>query len=648
MPEQEFEIYLSLLSRLLRLSPAQKATIADELRDHLEERLSELMKSGKSREEAIGLAMEEFGDVNGLALDLTNVSRTPIRKVIMRSTLAVSVAAACMMCAIVLFVPERPGVPALTVAQQTPEPDANRRNQDANPVRQRVAMLNEALYPAFLQKPMDVEFDEVPLDEVCNFLESHLDVPVRIDQVRMRDAGMDSKSPLTMHLKGVTFEEVLNHITRRANGLYWHVDGGIVEFTTEQHYFSESFDLDRLVRPDEGVDPLIHVIRTTVDSWVDDGEFGSIAVVGNSAVVRQTYQNLVRIAQVLSAIEHHQPIAVQGSCSGREKLMKALQTPCSIDVSNASLLEVIEFLTESAGVPIVLDKVAVEDSSGVPTDITLSLKNRTLMQVLKVILKHTDLTWQVRDGVIWITTVGTAESNMQLVVYNLGSDINSETVDQISNAILRTANARWVVSDGDGGKLTFLPGTGSLIVLQADQVQQQVQDLIQRHERHLKGRGVANAPRSVPEKFIQKEKCVTKPYSMPKQLAVDLSRAIPNLVAPESWPVPVDGVLPMIELVSTSASMEEVDGLVTGGTNEIRVMNPGASPSNERKASGQLAASGQKSIVVHPRSTLVIRQSAEVHRQIAVFLEDLNLSGLTTREIGIPEGREGWGRGRGE
>ena len=33
MPEQEFEIYLALLSKLLRLSPTQKAAISDELRD---------------------------------------------------------------------------------------------------------------------------------------------------------------------------------------------------------------------------------------------------------------------------------------------------------------------------------------------------------------------------------------------------------------------------------------------------------------------------------------------------------------------------------------------------------------------------------------------------------------------------------------
>ena len=56
MPEQDFELYLSLLSRFLRLKTAQRGEIADELRDHLEARLEELAARGLSRDEAIRAA----------------------------------------------------------------------------------------------------------------------------------------------------------------------------------------------------------------------------------------------------------------------------------------------------------------------------------------------------------------------------------------------------------------------------------------------------------------------------------------------------------------------------------------------------------------------------------------------------------------
>ena len=69
MPEREFELYLSVLSRLLRLNPQQKDAIADELRDHLEERFEELVRSGVPRDDAIRQALDEFGDAAGLAVE---------------------------------------------------------------------------------------------------------------------------------------------------------------------------------------------------------------------------------------------------------------------------------------------------------------------------------------------------------------------------------------------------------------------------------------------------------------------------------------------------------------------------------------------------------------------------------------------------
>mgnify|MGYP002701045636 FL=1 len=62
MPEREFELYLDLLGKLLKLTPEQKTSISDELRDHLEERFEELVQSGQSRDDAIRQALDEFGD----------------------------------------------------------------------------------------------------------------------------------------------------------------------------------------------------------------------------------------------------------------------------------------------------------------------------------------------------------------------------------------------------------------------------------------------------------------------------------------------------------------------------------------------------------------------------------------------------------
>ncbi|MEZ6054615.1 MAG: permease prefix domain 1-containing protein [Planctomycetaceae bacterium] len=98
MSEREFELYLSLMSKLLRLGPEQTASISDELRDHFDERFEDLCRQGVPREQAIRQALDEFGDAAGLAADFTQLARTRRRRLIMRFSLAtVFLAAAALM-----------------------------------------------------------------------------------------------------------------------------------------------------------------------------------------------------------------------------------------------------------------------------------------------------------------------------------------------------------------------------------------------------------------------------------------------------------------------------------------------------------------------------------------------------------------------
>ncbi|MEM6394061.1 MAG: polysaccharide biosynthesis/export family protein [Planctomycetota bacterium] len=67
MPEAEFEAYLAEMAERLGLSPDERAAIADELRDHLESRLTELTAGGVDREPAVRRVLAEFGGAKRLA-----------------------------------------------------------------------------------------------------------------------------------------------------------------------------------------------------------------------------------------------------------------------------------------------------------------------------------------------------------------------------------------------------------------------------------------------------------------------------------------------------------------------------------------------------------------------------------------------------
>src|ERR1700689_4207820 len=127
MSEQEFELYLKLLSRCLSLTSGQREQIADELRDHLEERLEELARAGVPREKAVVQALDEFGDAAVLAGDFATIARLKRRRFLMRLSLgSVGVLTAALLVAYA-FWPENRAVrgPERVVAQEKPaRPDA--------------------------------------------------------------------------------------------------------------------------------------------------------------------------------------------------------------------------------------------------------------------------------------------------------------------------------------------------------------------------------------------------------------------------------------------------------------------------------------------------------------------------------------------
>ena len=60
MTHQEFENYLEILSKLLRLGSKQREEIGSELRDHLELRVAELVESGESQAKAVHMALSRI------------------------------------------------------------------------------------------------------------------------------------------------------------------------------------------------------------------------------------------------------------------------------------------------------------------------------------------------------------------------------------------------------------------------------------------------------------------------------------------------------------------------------------------------------------------------------------------------------------
>jgi hypothetical protein len=196
LSQQEFETYLTLLCKLLRVESTQREQVAQELRAHMEDRLDELLARGIPRQQAIQMVLEEFGDAAGLAAQLASISWNRKQRWYMKvSAFGVAGLAAAGLLALALW-PESGRVPATpqAVAQQ--------------PAKDKPQAKAETL-EAKLARRARVEFMEMPLKDVLSYFADTYDIQVYVSRRALENEAIPTDAPVTLTLKDVRLETAL-------------------------------------------------------------------------------------------------------------------------------------------------------------------------------------------------------------------------------------------------------------------------------------------------------------------------------------------------------------------------------------------------------------------------------------------------------
>jgi hypothetical protein len=232
MSPEEFQNYLGLLSRLLRLKVDERESIADELRSHLEERLAVLTAQGIEQTRAISMALAEFGDAAALAAEFTAVSRIYKRRWIMRISVG-SIAASIIMAAVLIsYWPSGTAQSPLNAAHAQQE-----ENVQVNPALltttdvEKLDANDET--EAVLAKNIDVDFVDMPLEQVKNYLSDATKVQFHLDRKALAEGSVTTDTPITFSMKKIPAEKILQLMLRELNVGYW-LDDGIVIITTQE------------------------------------------------------------------------------------------------------------------------------------------------------------------------------------------------------------------------------------------------------------------------------------------------------------------------------------------------------------------------------------------------------------------------------
>jgi hypothetical protein len=246
MSEQEFDLYLKLLAKCLRLTSGQQAQIADELRDHLEERLEELARAGVPRERAITQALDEFGDAAVLAAHFTTIARLKRRRFLMRLSLGSVGALTAGLLVAYAFWPDNRALrgPEQIVAQEKlkaerPKGELPQSGKAAVPSKphstpaaarpagagvrflpvdhplssdQARQPIVEAKITEALDQQVDFNIEPQSLKDALDFIAARYQIPILIDQKALDDANVDVTSEVRLAAPGIPLRDALQLI----------------------------------------------------------------------------------------------------------------------------------------------------------------------------------------------------------------------------------------------------------------------------------------------------------------------------------------------------------------------------------------------------------------------------------------------------
>lgn len=243
LPSPEFETFLDRLGTLVRLSRPQREAIRAELADHMEAQMADLVAAGRSRDEAMDVILDEFGDAAELAGQFTQIGFR--RRLIMRSAIAASLVAAVVLGTSFLM-PQQPGNPLTPISLS-----AGAINTGVSGIPSvnvfSTAPQDQAAADALEQTIAEVKFDATELADAMRFVRDVAGINVVVRWQVLADQGIDPQTPVNLSLKDVRLSQalplLLKSVGHGSMKLDYRIDNGILIVSTQ-----EDLDLKTEVR----------------------------------------------------------------------------------------------------------------------------------------------------------------------------------------------------------------------------------------------------------------------------------------------------------------------------------------------------------------------------------------------------------------
>ena len=507
MSKRDFDARLQVLCRLMKLDSEQAAAVSRDLRQQLDQRVEEIVRTGKPRSDAIDQAIEEFGDAAGMAADLTRVSQQLIRRWVVSATLVSALALTVALGAVLML--EWRSLPVAQVAVPIVQFEA----ASVPPQETRLPSLlldpqPDDLELPQLSEPCSINFvEDYPLEDALEYLAKKHQVSIVLDPLMLLDGIITPDQPVNVPPLGrpadetdvelspnwpheVTLAQALSVMLEELD-LAWQVKDRIMTVTTTgiahdpSHLMTRSYNIEPLIRSGISLRDIEYVLKSNTNTmWEDvDGTGGTTSLVGTTLIIRQPYQIQREIRSLLLKLARPAGSPWIEYAAERESLARLLKEPCSLAFPpDTPLSEFLAAISREFNAPILLDPLMLLDGIVTPDQPVNAprLYAAPLETVLRLSLEELDLTLVLLDGLPMVTTIDIANDPTQLpiAVYDVRKILSSGAErDALIDAVLSTANAQWEEMDGTGGRVN-LTQNGLLVVTQTDVAHQSLQEML--------------------------------------------------------------------------------------------------------------------------------------------------------------------------
>ncbi len=450
------------------------------------------------------------------------------------------------------------------------------------------------LMPAELSVAATVDLSDSSLAEVVGWLRDEQKLVVLLNSSTLSDINMLPSEPISDCLDNEPIYLLLNRL--RSLGLAWYFEDGIVHITSmedaEIRLSTQSYNVGDLLDAGYEQDDLARVIDSVVspESWESVGGPGALTSLGDVMFIRQTDEIQRETQGLLTALRGHARQTFVLEPTQHQSMRQKLEENVSVDFLDTPLVAAVRQLAEDTGVDLRLDMPCLRDNRIREREpVTLKLTDRTLATVLQAIAMNFNLTWILRDGVLWITSPDEAELCQKIAVYDVRDLCRDEDESKaLSDAVTSQAEPEsWEDVGGPGTLIFAKPGT--MVVRNEERVLMDVLALLESYRAALR----ASKPRDR-DKEDAKE-VITFYYRMHANVAASLQMFLPMIVKPDSWKIHRPSAAGTILNLSSLPDLSRSAPLV------------GTSDEDSENA---------QSLVIS-RAVLIITQTREVHEEIA-------------------------------